>query len=391
MAAETVAAMAMVGKTRKVAPMRTGLKQRLLRLLTVTLGGLSVTAFAQNTLRIAPVPADPLELVTGSVQPDTPANREAALSLLTRARSGYQLRNARQPWDLKIHFTADSHGETEYDGGWKMEDRFVPGQGLRWTAKSDGGYALTGIFAGKAAYADATSGSIPLRLQEARSMLYNPLPSVSYANSGSIRLFVANYHGSPVTCLLLGRLRNVQTPDVGRAWEESEECIDSQTGLLLIHSEAPGRYAVYDYSSPARIADRGLPRSVTVTEGGRVVLKIQVDTLEKRASFDASLFAPTDRMKAAKTPVMTSMKKVSRIVNGGQGQNSSMTVRPVCVFGLVNAAGKLVEAHSLQPSDPNSKAAVEDAKAIDFSAMIAAGAPPQQHFIFVIEKFISPE
>jgi len=54
-----------------------------------------------------------------------------------------------------------------------MEDRFVPGQGLHWTAKSAAGYSITGIFAPKATYSEATSleatgAAVPLRLQEAR-------------------------------------------------------------------------------------------------------------------------------------------------------------------------------------------------------------------------------
>jgi hypothetical protein len=56
---------------------------------------------------------------------------------------------------------------------------------------------------------------------------------------------------------------------------------------------------------------------------------------------------------------------------------------------MVNSAGQLVEAHSLQPNDPNSDAAVKDAIAIDFSPTTPAGTPPQQHFIFVIEKFVA--
>jgi hypothetical protein len=56
---------------------------------------------------------------------------------------------------------------------------------------------------------------------------------------------------------------------------------------------------------------------------------------------------------------------------------------------MVTSTGQLVEAHSLQPSDPNSQAAVEDAKRIDFSPLTAAGVAPEQHFVFVIEKFTS--
>jgi hypothetical protein len=54
----------------------------------------------------------------------------------------------------------------------------------------------------------------------------------------------------------------------------------------------------------------------------------------------------------------------------------------------VTPAGELVEAHSLQPADPISAAAVEDAKQINFAASEPTG-PPHQHFVFVIEKFIS--
>jgi hypothetical protein len=58
------------------------------------------------------------------------------------------------------------------------------------------------------------------------------------------------------------------------------------------------------------------------------------------------------------------------------------------VFGLVTSSGKLVEAHSLQPSDPNSAVAVEDAKQINFSSP-PFNPHPAQHFVFVIEKFVS--
>jgi hypothetical protein len=68
-----------------------------------------------------------------------------------------------------------------------------------------------------------------------------------------------------------------------------------------------------------------------------------------------------------------------------------MTIRPVCVFGVITSTGQLVEAHSLQPADPNSESAVADARSIDFSPSIASGAPAQQHFVFVIEKFVSAQ
>jgi len=194
-----------------------------------------------------------------------------------------------------------------------------------------------------------------------------------------------------VTCLLLSRSRNTANLPSGRDWEETEECIDPQSGLLQVHSEVPGRYAAYDYSDAPQLGGHILPRSVTITEGGRIVSRILVESLRGIDAPDPGLFVPSDAMKAKGPAVaMTSATKVSRV----QGQGpfpSAVTLRPVCVFGMVTPTGHLVEAHALQPSDPNSQAAVEDARNIDFSPLTPAGTPRQQHFVFVIEKFVSQQ
>ena len=351
---------------------------------------LPLVTFGQNAPRIAPVPSDPLELVAGPIQvAGTPASRTAILQLLARARNNYTLRMAGQGYDLKINFAVDSLGQTDYDGAWEMEDLFVPGQGLRWTATAAAGYTTTGISSNGELYGEGTASAVPLRLEEARGILLHPLPSAAYASRESIRTSTATFHGALVTCVLLSSSKKAATPALGRGWEESEECID-QTGLLQVHSEAPGRYALYDYSNAPQLGGHVLPRTVTVTEAGRIVSKISVESLQGITGTDASLFVPTDAMKAKGPAVaMTSATKVSRVQ--GQGPfTSAMTLHPVCVFGIVTPTGHLVEAHTLQPSDPNSQAAVEDAKKIDFSPQTPAG-PPQQHFVFVIEKFVSQQ
>jgi hypothetical protein len=120
------------------------------------------------------------------------------------------------------------------------------------------------------------------------------------------------------------------------------------------------------------------------------VSKISVESVQGISAADPSLFVPTDAMKAGQATEMTSAKKLSRLQGHGP-YTSTLTVRPVCVFGMVTSTGQLVEAHSLQPSDPNSQAAVEDAKRLDFSPTIPAGSSPRQHFVFVIEKFVSAQ
>ena len=220
-------------------------------------------------------------------------------------------------------------------------------------------------------------------------MLYNPLPSAAYADSGSIRTVTATFRGAPVVCFLLARSRTAPNPPDQRGWDESEDCIDPQSGLLRMHSDVPGRYALFDYTNAAHLGTHTLPRTVTVMEAGRTVSTIFLTSLQTIPSVDPGLFVPTDAMKESGPAVaMTSATKIARI----QGTVTQTTVlKPVCVFGLVSPAGRLIEAHSLQPSDPNSEAALKDAEGIDFSPAVRPGSPRQQHFVFVIEKFVSAQ
>ena len=318
----------------------------------------------------------------------TPASRKAALELLARARNSYALRSARQAYHLRISFAVDSQNQTDYDGAWEMEDLFVPGKGLHWTAQAAAGYSITGIASNGELYAEGTDSLIPFRLEEARGVLLHPLPSASFASRESIRTATVSFQGSQLTCLLLSSSSGkTAIPALGRSWEESEECIDPQSGLLRTHSEAPGRYAVYDYSNAPQLGGSMLPRSVTISEGGRIVSKISVEMLEEITLTDQNLFVPSDEMRARGRSIeMTAVEKISR-VHGAS--TSGMTVRTVCVVGVVTPTGHLVEAHSLQPSDPNSRAAVEDARLVNYAPPATAGAPLRQHILFVMEKFVS--
>jgi hypothetical protein len=158
--------------------------------------------------------------------------------------------------------------------------------------------------------------------------------------------------------------------------------------LLQTHSQVPGRYYAYDYSNAPRLAGHVLPRRVTVTEAGKTVTEISVDSLTELPAADPTLFVPTEEMKArGRAIAMTGAQKISRIAGRGP-LAAGATARAVCVFGVVTPSGQLVEAHSLQPSDPNSQAAVEDAEQINFFPT-PPGAHPQQHFVFIIEMFVS--
>lgn len=361
-------------------------------LRSIGAAGLSLASFGQTAVRVAAIPADPLEMATGPIQVvNAPADREAVLQLLARARKSYDLRAAGQGYDLKVVFTVNSGAQTDYDGAWQMEDVSDPAHGLRWTATGVAGYTTTQISANKMLYGVGTATTIPLRLHEARAALFGPMGSAANAQRASIRTATASFHGAQVTCVLLTDPGFAPSSAPGRHWEETEECIDPQTGLLQVHSQAPGRYYAYQYSNALQLGGHLLPQKVMVTEAGRVVSEISVVSLTPLSDSDASLFVPSAEMKAQGASIaMSGAQKMSRLAAPGPVAPGA-TVRPVCVFGLVTQSGDLVEAHSLQPSDPNSQAAVEAVKRMNFSRPLAPGERPQQHFVFVIEKFVSTQ
>jgi len=354
----------------------------------IAAGGLSLGAFAQKGLRTSPVPDDPLEIVAGRIRAvHAGARRTDVVSLLGRARDSYALRGAGRGYDLKVTFTVNSGGQTEHDGVWQMEDLFDPNQGHRWTARS-GAYAITRISSNGMLYGEETAAHIPLRLQEARAALFDPIPSLERVNRASIRTSKAIYNGAQLTCVLLSGPRKTGTAAPGRRWNETEDCIDPQSGLLQTHSQVPGRYYAYDYTNAPRLAGRVLPRKVIVTEAGKVVTEISVDSLTELPAADPSLFVPTPEMQARGRAVrMAGAQKIVRVF--GQGPFApGAAARPVCVFGVVTPSGQIVEAHSLQPSDPNSAAALKAATRMTFTTAKPLGAQPEQHFVFLIWKFV---
>lgn len=360
-------------------------------LCSIAAGGLTLAAFGQNAPKRAPLPSDPLEMATGQMWPvGPPANRDAVLRLLGRVRDSYNLRSAGHGYDLKVSFTVNSGGVTAYDGAWEMEEIFDPAQGFRWTAKGPG-YAITRISTNGMFYGEETSDPIPLRLQEARAALFDPMPSSAKINRSAMRTSTADFNGAQLTCVLLSGSGKTAAATSARRWDEGEECIEPVSGLLQVHSQVPGRYYAYDYSNAPQLAGHILPRTVTVTEAGKTVTVISVRSLKEIPSADPSLFVPTEEMKGrGRALAMTGAQKIVRTIGGGSPAPAA-AVHAVCVFGVVTPSGQLAEAHSLQPSDPNSQAAVEAAQKIDFSRPAPRGTQPQQHFVFVIERFVTPQ
>ncbi len=362
-------------------------RQGLARLLAVA--GLPLASLAQPPA-VAPVPADPLELVTGSVDTaGTLDTRQAALQLLTRARDNYNLRGSGRGYDLKISFTVNSGGQTQYDGAWQMEEIDVPSQGIRWTAKAGAGYETTHITVNNRAYGDGTLNPIPLRLHQARAALIGPIATPQYADHDLVRTAQATLNGKSLTCVLLSGPNSLPAENPGRGWQESEDCIDPVSGLLELHSLAPGSYEIYDYAGAPMLGNLTLPRKITVSEGGKTVMEIHVDSLTELPSADPSLFQPPPQAQSAKQGILLAQARKASIFAPGVRMAPGSIIYPVYVFGLIAPTGQFIEAHSLQPSDPNSPAAIAAARNMNFRTPKSAGARPQQHFGLVMVKFVS--
>lgn len=350
-------------------------------------------AAVQNAPRTAPVPRDPLEIVTGQARVvEAFAKRADVLRLLDRGRESYALRSAGRAYDLKVTFSVNSNGQTEYDGAWEMEDVFDPRLGHRWTAKNGTSYAITRISTNNGMlYGEETASYVPLRLHEARAALFDAIPAPQNAGRGSIRKADGILNGARLNCVFLSGSPNTLAAAGGRRWDESEECFDSHSGLLQLHSQVPGRYYTYDYSNAPRLGTHLLPRKVTVTEAGKTVTEISVESLEEIPAADPGLFAPTEEMKArGRAITLAGAQKLFRVLGPGPLAPGA-PIRAVCVFGVVTPSGQLAEAHSLQPSDPNSDAAVEAAKQITIPDTTPLGPQPQQHFVYVIEQYASSQ
>jgi hypothetical protein len=341
-------------------------------------------AFSQSGQAIARVPENPLELASSGVHiVDVPEERDALIRLLDKARSYYTLRDARQAYHLKTSFTVTSGGRTEFDGDWQMDEMFSPSLGLRLTARTSGS-VFDQLRKSNLIYQDAPGVTFPLRLHEAHGHLLGALESNRNMRRDLIRTVSATLNGAQVTCLLLsdGR-RSSDAGAPGRLWQEREECLDPQTGHLLLHSPAPGLYVLYDFSQPVKFASKELPSKMTVIENETTVIEERVESLEALPAADPNDFSPTAQMRSSQKPgtAMAGLEKISL----GATRPSSGTVQTVVIFGLLTPDGKVAEAHPLESSDPALvDAALRRVNQIRFQSAVAPGADREQHELFAI-------
>jgi TonB-like protein len=322
------------------------MSNRALRIL-LFLSFVSGFSFSQEALKAAPLPYDPLELATGpTVVPDTPEKRALVLNLLEHARQNSAMHTpGMAPFDVKVSFNSvgDSHGT----GYGELEETWLNGQTWRWSARL-GDYSQLRIWYQGAAYDDKPRGHMPLRLQMVRNSVFWPVVG-NFAPS-LMRMATAKWEGTDVACILISGGLNEASATPGRRWEENEFCVDPKTGLLRIHSEAPGIYSVYDYNGAVQFHGRTLPRQATIVEGGTTVLQIHLDSIED-ANNDPNQFVPTKKMLShGPGAIMVGPFRFPAFVRAPAGYSGE--IKPVIVHAILNQKGKVLDAEVVQSSDP---------------------------------------
>jgi hypothetical protein len=326
-------------------------------LVVLLLVVLSSTAFAQTAS--AALPADPLELATGdTLKVANPENRALVLSLLERARqNGSELYAAGGPaFHLKLSFT--SSGQSRYTGSGEMEEiRHSRHTSWRWTTRL-GDYSQVRVFQSGVPYDEKTPGPIPLRIQMVRGAVIWPMANVRPGTM--IRMASAQWHGM-------------------------EYCVDPKSALLRIYSEAPGFYTVYDYEDALHFHGRTIARQISIVESADTVLQIHVDTLEDAGAPDPALFTPTKQMLAQGPGIV--LKAAVRIPAGAAPPaGHTGKIQPVIVHASIDDQGKVVEAETLQSSDPSlSNAALALVKSSTYPPQTRATGPVQTEAFINVE------
>lgn len=353
----------------------------------------SATMMAQGAARKfliprAPIPADPLELATGVTKAlDTPQERATVLGLLDKARENSDLWGPTKPYTLNVSF--ESSGKALYVGAGQMQQIWESPARWKFTAQL-GGFSQTRLFSGGRAYDERSNSFVPLRLQMVRSVVFWP---VNYGPRAMVRIAAGRLGDTNLLCALFSSGMNdvaEMSAVPGRRWVETEFCVDPASGLLRVYSEAPGIYAVYDYTDALQHQGHLLPRNITVTEGGETVLTVRLDSISNPTPQELAQLEPSGTLAAAGigNPLSFPMRfaQFAPVPESYKGP-----VHPVIVHAILGPDGRALDQEPLQNSD-----SVLTQAAMDMVRRATYGAPNprlarSQREVFINVKFMEPQ
>lgn len=319
----------------------------------------SIRAINKAGLVSAPVPQDPHELVTGPVQVAAlPTDREAALSLLRRASdNAISHQPAMDPFNFTVSFMAS--GQLTYTGQGELTETWKSGQSWRVTERI-GDYSLVRVgYSGKIADEKPVS-MIPMRAQMLRNeVMWRTSSTVNGAGTAQIRTSAAQWNGKPVTCVLLSHVGGAAAQVQSRLWEESEYCIANDSGLLQIHSIAPGTYTVFEYGKNLRFHGKSLPDHIATFVAGAQAIEADLSIADFSAD-SAGLLIQTPEMVANGRPAIA-LSGPLVIPIDVPITGSAATIQPVVLHGELDAQGNMLDIEVSAAADPKLTSSALDA------------------------------
>jgi hypothetical protein len=138
-------------------------------------------------------------------------------------------------------------------------------------------------------WSDNPSAPVPMRVQMVRSALLWPV--MNMPPRVMLRAAAASVAGKAVMCMLTSAW--MPTADQARYWFEQEYCIDPESGNLLVWSEAPGHYVVYDYTASTEFQGHVIANDISIYEAGSRVMQIHVDSIQDASGVNPESLRPT--------------------------------------------------------------------------------------------------
>jgi hypothetical protein len=154
-----------------------------------------------------------------------------------------------------------------------------------------------------------------------------------------IRTSSSTWLGKPVTCVLTSGVIGAPAQTQGRLWEESESCIDNQSGRIMISSLAPGTYTVYGYDRNINFHGRMLPDHISVYVAGSQVVDSTFDITDATTHISAAT-------GSRPTSTLDGPMRIPIQVRGG-----TASVQPVLIHASVGGDGRVTEAELSATSD----------------------------------------
>jgi hypothetical protein len=235
------------------------------------------------------------------------------------------------------------------------------------------------VFAGRRSWSDNPAAPIPLRVQMARSALLwpvvNPGPRVM------LRAGAATVEGKTAMCVLTSE--SMPLVDQPRHWVEKEYYIDPESGNLLLWSEAPGHYVLYDYTTSTEFQGHVVANEISIYEAGSRVMQIHLDSLQDASGVDPQSLRPTAQL-VAKGPSFGLRPPIKFPMRVPAPQGTVITsIHPVFVHATIDKDGHTIEAEALQNSNPELTS-----RAIDLVKNSNQGQAEAQREAFIDVEFL---